>query len=531
MLALRIEFLAGRYYATPWGRSVNEGNPEWPPAPFRLLRALLSVWYKAGCPEQEIFNGLLANLSEPPAFSVPPSVSSHVRHYMPGFKEDEKSKVFNSFTAPQGPLFIIWDSIQLDQAQESLLSGLLRQLDYLGRSESWVEAKLDRSPPPANLAVAEPGLEPDIPLLCAIRPGEWFGLHPRIREDETNRILQKKKADGKKPVLTKKEREVVEAITPEVYREALAVETGVLRENGWLFPPAARRIGYRWIGGEPTSKKRTRRRQARQTVTLARYLLSSEVLPSYTELVPIAERARKILMGIVGARNDGVIPQELSGRTPEGTPLTTRHQHMSFIPEPDRNSRMVTHLNLYCPAGFPEVVRDNLPRLEKIWGSSGHDIRLILLTTGTPDTIGGFGKDQSFPMATAREWISLSPFIPSRHLKVKRSEMHDPWTYTEAIDREIDKVVRQELAFHDLPEPESVQLIPPYPGLGYGIFLKDHFTSWLDFRTTRLMGEGCKGSRSPYGIRIVFPEAVTGPITLGYACHYGLGLFQPVQGR
>lgn len=529
MLALKIEFLAGRYFATPWGRSVNEGSPEWPPAPFRILRALLAAWHKAGCPDPDIFDSLLAVLSEPPAFSVPPSVSSHIRHYMPGFDEDDKSKVFNSFTAPQGPLYIVWDSVQLDKAQESLLSGLLRQLDYLGRSESWVEARLDAVPPPVNFTVAGSGLDPDIQLLCAVQPAEWTGLRPQIIEEETSRILLKKETDEGKPVLTRKEREGVEYIAPEAYREALAVETGVLRGNGWLYPPAARGIGYRWIGGEHTSLKRTRRNQARQTVSLARYLLSSEVLPGYTELVPIAERVRKTLMGIVGARNDGVIPRELSGRTPEGTPLTTMHQHTFFIPEPDRNSLTVTHLDLYCPAGFPDIVRDNLPRLDRIWGSSGHDIRLILLTTGTPDTIGGFGSDQSLPMATAREWVSLSPFIPSRHLKLKRSEMHDPWVYAEGVSREIDKVVRQELVFHGLPEPASVQLLPPCPGLGYGIFLKGHFTSWLDFRTTRLMGEGSKGSRTPYGVRIVFEAPVTGPVCLGYACHFGLGLFQPVS--
>ena len=42
---LAIRFPLGRYHATPWDRSVNEGATEWPPSPWRLLRALVATWY------------------------------------------------------------------------------------------------------------------------------------------------------------------------------------------------------------------------------------------------------------------------------------------------------------------------------------------------------------------------------------------------------------------------------------------------------------------------------------------------------
>src|SRR5438552_4001703 len=40
MLVIELMFPAGRYHATAWGRHVNEGVPEWPPSPYRLIRAL-----------------------------------------------------------------------------------------------------------------------------------------------------------------------------------------------------------------------------------------------------------------------------------------------------------------------------------------------------------------------------------------------------------------------------------------------------------------------------------------------------------
>ena len=44
MIGLSIRFPAGRFHATPWGRHVNEEAPEWPPSPWRLLRALVATW-------------------------------------------------------------------------------------------------------------------------------------------------------------------------------------------------------------------------------------------------------------------------------------------------------------------------------------------------------------------------------------------------------------------------------------------------------------------------------------------------------
>jgi len=43
MPLIELRFPAGRYHATPWGSHVNEGAVEWPPSPWRLLRALIAT--------------------------------------------------------------------------------------------------------------------------------------------------------------------------------------------------------------------------------------------------------------------------------------------------------------------------------------------------------------------------------------------------------------------------------------------------------------------------------------------------------
>ena len=45
MPIIKLNFPAGRMHATPWGRHVNEGAVEWPPSPWRILRALVATWH------------------------------------------------------------------------------------------------------------------------------------------------------------------------------------------------------------------------------------------------------------------------------------------------------------------------------------------------------------------------------------------------------------------------------------------------------------------------------------------------------
>ena len=45
-VALHLRFPAGRYHATGWGHHVNEAALDWPPAPFRLLRALYAQAFR-----------------------------------------------------------------------------------------------------------------------------------------------------------------------------------------------------------------------------------------------------------------------------------------------------------------------------------------------------------------------------------------------------------------------------------------------------------------------------------------------------
>lgn len=147
MIAISLRFLAGRYHATPWGRHVNEGAVEWPPSPWRILRALVAVW-KRTLPElsQSQVEPILRVLAEPPEFVLPPASTGHTRHFMPWFKKgpDDRTLVFDTFVAVSrsAPLVVRWPTVSLGSDQRRVLARLLDNLNTFGRSESWCEAEL-----------------------------------------------------------------------------------------------------------------------------------------------------------------------------------------------------------------------------------------------------------------------------------------------------------------------------------------------------------------------------------------------------
>ncbi|MBZ5586669.1 MAG: type I-U CRISPR-associated protein Cas5/Cas6 [Acidobacteriia bacterium] len=92
MTTIELRFPAHRFHGTPWGRHVNEGVPEWPPSPYRLLRSLFDAWKRKrpDLPETRVEEVLRALASEPPRFALPKGTASHTRSYLNSNTEDPR---------------------------------------------------------------------------------------------------------------------------------------------------------------------------------------------------------------------------------------------------------------------------------------------------------------------------------------------------------------------------------------------------------------------------------------------------------
>ena len=143
MIAIRLRFLTGRFHATPWGHHVNEGVVEWPPSPWRLLRALVATFYRtrpAGVTEAQLRRVLTA-LALPPAFYLPPATTAHTRHYDVA---NQSVKFFDTFVVinPADAVVWMWPEAELVAMDRGVLAALLTSLGTFGRAESWCEADL-----------------------------------------------------------------------------------------------------------------------------------------------------------------------------------------------------------------------------------------------------------------------------------------------------------------------------------------------------------------------------------------------------
>src|SRR4051794_8610017 len=139
---LKLTFPAGRYHATPWGRHVNEGVAEWPPSPWRLLRAFVATWKRkcADLSEGKI-RLVLEQLLHPPRFYLPAARVAHTRHYMPlntksgrDVKGGGTTLVFDTFVAVgrEAPVIVHWPEANLSADDHQTLARLAENLTSLG---------------------------------------------------------------------------------------------------------------------------------------------------------------------------------------------------------------------------------------------------------------------------------------------------------------------------------------------------------------------------------------------------------------
>jgi CRISPR-associated protein Csb2 len=253
-----------------------------------------------------------------------------------------------------------------------------------------------------------------------------------------------------------------------------------------------------------------------------------------------------------------------SGKHEDGSPLAAGHRHAHFLCEAAGSDGRISHVTIFAPMGFDALDERAFTRLAQcgVWGRDGYELQLVLLGVGRAADFGGLNEKagQSKLLATASVWESRTPFVLTRHLTRKGMPSAEAIATEPKLYAELIEVVRFELAQREqfkmfcgvnavaldpgmkekTPHPNP---LPAEPGRGdknmecvphvvieplldrqhAGTDLGGHFTSWLKFRRERLTGGGSQAGSSGFGFRLTFSKTVTGPIALGYGCHFGLG--------
>ena len=523
-VAIAVSFPHGRFHATPWNQHVNEGMTEWPPSPWRLLRALVAVW-RIKCPDlsntsdAEMPKVIRKLAATAPLIKLPPASTGHTRHYMPAPKTGKPTLVFDAFVSvdPEEPVTYVWPQVELDAGEAAALETVLSRLAYFGRAESLCVARLCSSGEWQRSRGALCGWIDS--ATGETNPGETVGT---VTDERMVRTLV---PDNDHPDSSRRWDAWSYKQKQPGYPDPLwnlLVETGTMHKEGWSDPPGAKWLLY-VIPEDALSSQSHPHRSAPTAGAchVARYVLDGTVLPRVTETVYLAETARRYLQGIFGALHEGEWSPVFSGKTSDGRPVADNHHHAFYLPSDEDGDGRLDHITVVAAEGFGDCELRALDRFTHLHGPGGTELRLLLA-----GVCSLAGADRVPLLAPASAWRSLTPFISTRHYK-ERGAKRDRCPRDELPET----ILREELARRGFAAPRHVtRLARCELGRPLGTSRKTtaRSLSWLEFRRQRVSGNGRRGTDPGAGFLLEFSEPVCGPLAFGYGCHFGLGLFGPV---
>jgi CRISPR-associated protein Csb2 len=511
---------------------------EWPPSPWRILRALVATW-KRKLDDDPVCNFenvscLLKKLSSPPLFILPQASTGHTRHFMPK-NADVRTLVFDAFVTldKKDEIIALWPDESLAVVEKEALEKIAFAFSCLGRAESWVVAGvLDDSAVQSAygnincypLSVQETVFHAKdrmdvVRVLCA--DPETAFMH-----DHTPKLI-KKEGKGKAKC----------EITSPLYDPDwnLCLETLELHKERWSDPPGSKWISYlRPKDCFKTESRRPKIVRSRLHPTVARFAIDGTVLPLVEETLKIAELARRTTMGVYrrieeqrlygGSTPAGQsLPRSsvFSGKDQNGQPLDG-HRHAFFIPTDEDGDGRIDHLTIMAEMGFDPQEVKALDKMRRLKRDDGEPMNLVLLAIGQKEAIH---SPKTF--GPSKVWISATPFIATRHTKARGKKKDPPELL--GIDNQrafakqvlIEEINRLRNLRSEISEPISVDYLNDEHRMGA------HKLRPIQYKRFRQKRTDDGGRRSAGAYRIVFSDPVVGPICLGHSSHFGMGLFIP----
>jgi hypothetical protein len=508
-ILLKQNFPLGRFHATPW-RAFAFDDPygEWPPSPWRLLRAILARSFQLSREREDDSDNALreqlvrAFCASKISWRLPAQSwrGPGLQQYQPSeFKKipagaaDPGEKTYNTtknkdnfWLAPENeePLCWILDTKEEDTLlwTENALKHLddcLARMTYFGRAESIttieriVDESSDKIEPNCELFGNRTATA--VPVLC------WRG-------DAT--------------------------------LEQVGATTNVTTVASATTPP-----GAIWKFAErPTVAKSTPRdkpRKERPPVSILQFAIGGRVFPFVKYWLRITENFRGIILHQIARKHDecggkfSELPPQirgefslLSGKDEYGKPLTG-HQHAAFFLIPDEDGKPS---RLICWRKEPFTTEEQhaiLAASEKPlkWNfdSDGWKLRLVPLPNETPLPHGKniFGE--------SAVWKTLTPFVPELHAFARNGKPKSGY--------EIETQINDALAKLGLPNAEVT--IPAS---------QNEPSQWVKIHCPlRERNAQTNDDRRAFHIGLKFKQKIHGPLFLGHSSHFGLGLFAPEE--
>lgn len=531
-LTLEQSFPLGRYHATRWNQNPFEDrHGEWPPSPWRLLRALAARWFQyareTGDEDEDARNELLKKLAaHPPVFHLPvftwrgdPAPRQYQKTEVAwtdasakaaAYKKPKTTLVVDVFRAvsPNDRVIWIWDDVELSARLANLLRDLLKRILYFGRAETHCRFDIGAMPtqglPRCELSKSS---KTDSPVLVAT-PGDKLNL------------------------------------------ESLLASSDDKLFKGRQIPP-----GTEWHFARlpqcPTVMNPPRRKSHFPSdLQVIQFAVGGRVFPEQAHWVRVIEKFRGCVLKnatrIVSGGNCSryrELPSNLrdklkllSGKDGNGKPVQN-HQHAYYFLTPDElgnPTRLIVHSRTSFDATVdqPFEVESLLAASREpiFWQSRDPDwsLRLVPLPFETPPPLSC-----SMNEAKSTVWISATPFVPpNRHRFRENGRLRAAETAIALLMKALSDTLFAN------GSSASVVGIQPLDNDGNALVTRSdqdpvEFT-WVTIHETlfdrhRRLKDRTRRVRLGFRFRVEFSLPVSGPLLVGHSSHFGLGLFLPAK--
>lgn len=502
MLTLRLSFPWGRYYAHPWGQNPSRiTEAEWPPSPWRLLRAVAAAWFQAN-PGREASSELVQTLEtlgrELPTFVLPKVSFSRTIHYQPYFKKDkeansrakyQRARHENHFVAVGGDVLIRWQLSGVDDTVarivRSVMNSVVGRISYFGRADSVCEVEVidsdDDNQPATQVA------------LQANKPCRQIG--PVFRD-----VFCPNPTDFRATDLWQRR---AESASAETARKHLVQE---LLDAPQPLPDGAVWFSYRMPTGWPE------RWIVRHAQPAKRRVVSRRIVARFLEFslqcrIPVPT---KFTVSVAELFRAAAIQQHrlpsfaLSGHDrPQG--YETGHHHAFYLPTPDASGHYLARLRVWCPYGFTQQEVNAMMGVGALrWAGGRFPVRPVLLQV-----------QRDLPeRPLSRVWRSVTPFVPPRHWYRKK--------FAEGRVREPDSPENQ---FRSCLQDNGVAAMPVR-------IERDEYanTAWEVCKVHLHKKNLTTNTEQDHRVGVFLIAEFAHPTAIllpgfGHSCHFGLGQF------
>ena len=507
MLTLRITFPWGRYYAHPWGQNpARITEAEWPPSPWRLLRAIAAAWFQAnpGCePSDELIQTLETLGRELPIFQIPKVSFSRAIHYQPNYGATSKSDIAlakykkvrheNHFAGVGGDVLVQWQLGEIDEATKKtvrdLLDDVAGRITYLGRGESVCEVQVEDEPLD-EVAVVQVSMKDGSPCR-RIDPTCRDVFCPNPADFRASDLWMRRSNDAADGMARK-----------HLVQDLLDAPQPLPDGSAWYSFRMPAGWPEKWIVRHPQLPRRQRRRDQ----VIAHFLefsLQCRIPIPVKHTVSIAEMFRADAI-----RKHGKPSFALSGHDRPDN-IEGHHLHAFYLPQLDPTGQYLHKLHVSSVYGFTQREVNALMSVGALrWAGGRFPARPVML------------RVQREPPASheSRIWQSSTPFVPPRFWyrkklaegRVREADSPENQLRNNLMENGVDVTAASVDRIHvaesqwDICKvhlPKQNRLNNSEPDRRVGVFLRVEFAD-----------------------PVVFPLP-----SFGHSSHFGMGQFIPVE--